>query len=105
MGPLGRSFLLAGREGTVELPIDQEIGEDAGRGPRNAISPALDARGLLFIDEHVSAHNQLVALAVMGPAGAVLKLAVEASLEDEEGVLGRLDVATPCGSTGWRPSC
>ena len=62
---LVRAFLLAGRKGFVEFSIDQEVSQDATRAPSNTISPALDSRGILFVNEDAAASNELIALAVV----------------------------------------
>lgn len=65
MSPLRSTLFLPGRKWTVELTVDQEIGEDPRGRPRYPIGPTLDAGRLLLVDEDVPTHNQLIALAVM----------------------------------------
>ena len=60
------AFLFAWREWLVEFSVDQEVSEDPAGAPGNTVSPALDSRGILFIDEDAAASNELVALAIVG---------------------------------------
>lgn len=70
------SLLLSGREWLVQLPIDEEIAEDAARAPGDAISPSLNARSMLFVDEDVSTSNEILAFAIMRASGYVIETAM-----------------------------
>ncbi len=95
--PFRRSLLLAGRKRAVELAVDEEIGENATRTPGNAVRPSLDARGSFFVNKDIAADDEGIALSVVRTAEAVGQSATEAGFEDDQGVLGGLDVAPPCG--------
>ena len=97
--PLRRSLLLAGRERTVELAVDEEIGENAARAPGNAIRPSLNAGCSLFVHKDVAAHDELVALSVVRTAETVGQGAAEARFKNDQRVFSGLDVAPPCGHT------
>ena len=99
---LGGPLLLTWGKGTVELTIDEEVGQDATGGPGNAVGPAFDARRGLLVDENIAADDECVALPIMGPARAMLQDALKAGLEDEQGILGSFDVTVPSRDTGRR---
>ena len=100
MAPLRCSFLLAGWEWTVELSIDEKVGEDAAGAPRYPVRPSFDARSGFFVDENVAADNELIALAIMRASEAVREGAIKTSLKNNERVLGGFDVTFPSGHAG-----
>ena len=97
--PLRRSLLFARRERTVELAVDEEIGENAARTPWDTIRPSLDARGSLFVNEDVAAYDQLIALSVVRTTETVCQSATETCLKNHQGILGGFDVTPPCRDT------
>ena len=82
------------------MAVDEEIGEDATGTPGDAIGPPLNARGGLFVDKDVTAHDELIALSVVRTTETMSEVAVEARLENNQRVLGGLDMAPPRGHTG-----
>lgn len=78
---LDSTFLLTGRERFVEFAIDQEIAQDATGAPGDAVSPPLDTRGVLLVDEDATAADKLGPLSVVGAAGDVVEDTGKAGLE------------------------
>lgn len=81
-------LLLSGGERLLQLAVDEEVAEDAAGAPGDAVGPALDARGMLFVDEDVSAGNEVLAFAVMGAARNVRDAALQASLKEDGRIHG-----------------
>jgi hypothetical protein len=59
------TFLLAGREGLVELAVDEEIAEDTAGTPGDAVGPSFDAGRVLFVDENTAAAHKMTALSIV----------------------------------------
>ena len=97
--PFSRSLFFSRRKRAVELAVDEEVGEDAARAPGDTIGPSFDARGSLFVHEDIAAHDELIAFPVVRTTKTVSKSAAETSLENDQRVLGRFDVAPPCRHT------
>ena len=91
--PLEGLLFLSRRKRTVELAIDEEVVHDATGAPVDTVGPSLDARRVLLVDKHIATLDELGPLLVVGTARDVCEHAVEATLEDDEGIPGVLDVA------------
>jgi hypothetical protein len=83
-----------GGSGTaIKLTIDEEVVEDAGRGPDPAVRPATDA-GAALVKDKDGTRVDGAAFTVVQPAGDHGEDALAAGLEDEEGIEGGLDVTS-----------
>jgi hypothetical protein len=108
---LDGSLLFAGRERLVELAVNQEVAQDAAGTPGNTISPALDTACIFFVDEDVAALDELATLAVVRSSWNVVKLATQASLEEDEAIHAVLDEASegghqrPCSACAHVEGC
>lgn len=81
-------LLFSGGERLLQLAVDEEVAEDAAGAPGDAVGPALDARGMLFVDEDVSAGNEVLAFAVMGAARNVRDAALQTGLKEDGRIHG-----------------
>lgn len=102
--PLRGSLLLARGKRAIELAIYQEVGQDPTWAPRDAIGPSFDAGGSFFVDEHIPADDEGVALPVVRSTNTMGQQALESGLEDNQGVFGGLDVSPPGRDTGGSSS-
>lgn len=101
MTPFGCSLLLAWGEWAVELSVYEEIRQDSTWTPWYSICPPLDPRSSFLIHEDVPTHDQLAPFTVMRSTETMGKSTGEACLEDDQRVLGRLNVPSPSGHTCW----
>ena len=93
--PFRCSLLFAWREGTVELSVYEEIRQDSARAPWYSVCPSLDARSSFLVHKDVPTYDQLTSFAIMRSTKAVGQSTSEASLEDDQRVLGGLNVPSP----------
>ena len=91
--PLRRPLLLTRRERLEQLAVDEEVPEDPTRAPRHPVRPSLDAGGVLFVDEDATAPDELAPFPVMRSSRDVVQDAGQAGLEQQQGVVGRSDMA------------
>lgn len=101
LSSFGGSLLFARRERSIELTVDEEIGEYPTRTPWYAIGPTLDAGGSFFINEYIPAHDQLVSLPIMRTAETMSEGTVETSFEDKQSILRGLNMPSPCRNARW----
>ena len=97
LAPLRRAFLLARREGLGQFSIDEEVAQDPTRAPRHAISPSLDARRVLFVDEDAAAADEGAAFPIVRSPRHMARGAVEAGFEQHQCIPRGGDVPGP----GW----
>ena len=100
---LGGPLLLPGRKWRVQLAVDEEVGQYSAWGPGNAIGPSLDARGGFLIHEDIPTDDQRVPLPIVRATRAVMEQAIKTCLEDEQSILGGLDVTAPGRNALWWP--
>lgn len=98
---LESSLLFSGRKRLFELAVDEEVAKDAAGAPGDAVGPPLDARRMLFVDEDISAGNQVLAFAVMGAARNVRDAALQASFKED----GRIHSGGYMANEGRRERC
>lgn len=99
LAPFGRSLLLAGGKGAVELSVYEEIRQDPTRAPWYPICPSLDPGSGFLVHKDVSTYDQLAPFTVMRSSEAVGQGTGEACLEDDQCVLSGLDMPSPCWHT------
>jgi hypothetical protein len=87
------SLLLARRERSLELAVNEEVAQNSTWTPWHAIGPPFYARRVLFVDEDISALDKICSFTIMWTACNVIQLAIEACFEEEKGVLCRGNVA------------
>ena len=73
------------RTALIRLAIEQEIAEDAGGRPEEAICPALDT-GLVLVEDEDGAGGDHAPFGVDEAAGNARDESSSGGLEDEEGV-------------------
>lgn len=94
---LPRLLPLARGKRPLQLPVDEEVAQDAGRRPGHAVSPSLDPGVDLVKDEDVARPDQVAALAVVRAARDLVDHVAVAGLKEQQRVVGRGDVAVEGG--------
>lgn len=96
------TLLLTRRGLSIELTIDQKVIENAAGAPVEAIGPALDAGGMLLVNEDVARADEGVTLTVVWTTRNVVEATIETSFEQDEGLPGIKDDALVCWRQGTR---